>query len=78
MILVLGVWAFVRTFPEVARGAVRGQPGSPAPGGIPDARVAESGGRRRARDVDPPQPGRHGRSGEPRRMADDGGGAGVP
>src|SRR5712691_4057807 len=59
-------------------GAIRGRASPPAGGGLPDARLALRGGRRRARVLAPPQPLQHERRREPGRMADDGGRTGVP
>src|SRR5712691_5555103 len=63
---------------RMAGGAIRGRASPPAGGGLPDARLPERGGRRRAGVLAPPQPLRHERRREPRRMADDGCRAGVP
>ena len=49
---------------------VRGQPAAPPGRGVPDARLAERGGRRGAGGVDPSQPHRHRERREPRRLAD--------
>src|SRR5262245_38720079 len=57
--------------PRIASGAIRGQPDPPAGGGLPDARLAERGGGRRARVLATAQPFRHGRRRESARMAED-------
>ncbi len=63
---------------RLAGGAVRGAPDPSAGGGLPDARLAERGGRRRPGSLAPAQPRRRQRRREPRRMADDGRRPGVP
>src|SRR5437899_3304671 len=52
-------------------GAVRGEPRPPAVGGLPDARLAERGGRRHPGSLATAQPLRPERCREPGRMADD-------
>ena len=54
------------------------QPDPPAGGGLPDARLAERGGRRRPGGLAAAQPLRHERRREPGRLADDGRRAGLP
>ena len=56
------------TWPRQFEAAAR----PPAGGGLPDARLAERGRRRRAGGVAAPQPLRHERGREPRRLAHDG------
>ena len=63
---------------QIAGGAIRGQPDPSAGGGLPDARLAERGRRRRAGSLAPAQPLRHERRREPRRLADDGRRARLP
>src|SRR5215210_6674998 len=41
---------------RLACGAIRGEPHPPEDGGLPDARLAERGGRRRAGNLAAPQP----------------------
>ena len=62
----------------VAGGAVRRAAGPSAGGRLPDARLARRGGRRRAGRVAALSRRRHRRGREPRRLADDGRGPGVP
>src|SRR3954453_2521467 len=57
---------------RLAGGAIRGEPRPHAGGGLPDAGLAERGGRRRAGGVDSPEPLRRGRDQGPPRLADDG------
>jgi hypothetical protein len=54
----------------VAGRPLRGAPVAPAGGGLPDARVAHRGRRRRPGHLAAAQPGRDGRGREPRRVAD--------
>src|SRR3954471_5398882 len=63
---------------RMAGTAIRGEPDPPEGGGLPDARLAERGGRRRAGSLATARPLRDERRREPRRMADDGRRAGVP
>ena len=57
---------------RMAGRALRGAPDPPAGGGLPDARLAERGRRRRAGSLATTQPLRRERGREPRRLADDG------
>ena len=57
----------------MAGGAIRGAPNAAARCGLPDAGLSERGGRRRPGGRLAPQPRRHERGREPRRLADDGG-----
>src|SRR5437763_13925535 len=59
-----------------SRGPVRGAPVPPGRGGVPDARLAQRGGRRRPGGVAAAAPLGHQRRREPARLADHGGGAG--
>src|SRR6516225_3396736 len=65
---------------RLAGGAIPGPPPSPAGGGLPDARLAHRGRRRRPGNLAAahPQPHRHERGPQPGRLADDAGRAGVP
>ena len=63
---------------RVAGGALRGPPEPPESGGLPDARVGQRGGRRRAGGLAPAKAFRRARRGEPRCMADHGRGPGMP
>src|SRR5262249_28765309 len=56
---------------RLAGGSLRGEPDSPAGGGLPDARLAERGRRRRAGVVAPLEPLRYERGAESRRLAHD-------
>src|ERR671923_1505925 len=62
----------------LAGGAVRGAPPAPAGGGLPAARLAQRGRRRPPGSLAAAQPRRPQRRGQPRRLADDAGGPGVP
>src|SRR6266545_4862676 len=65
---------------RLAGGAVPGPPLPPAGGGLPDARLAHRGRRRRPGSLaaTQPQPHRHQRGPQPRRLADHARRAGVP
>src|ERR1043166_1582628 len=62
----------------MAGGAIRGEPGPPAGGGVPDARLEERGGRCGPGGLAQAQPLRYERTREYPGMADDRGRAGLP